>query len=204
MLISWHLISSPCVPKFHRCSKHPVTLRDKIKDRCKIFRYVCLSYLPYLSEYKLISLSLKLYNDFSKIGPLMCSLPMSQSMLVKFSQRLQQSCETFLLSGDWKTNKQTKRIKIRECFQIEKEVGFIRCIHQDSSRKKMVYYNEILEGESSEEASYEQWIQDWKWKGRGPVTLRKLYQYPKWWTKGGIQKESWVERSQGEALWPSP
>ena len=81
---------------------------------------------------------------------------MSQSMLVKFSQRFQHSHENFLLSGDW----EKKMIKIRECFQIEKEVCFIRCIHQDSSRKKMVYYNEILEAESSEEASYEQWIQD--------------------------------------------
>ena len=157
MLFSWDLISSPCVPKFHRCSKHPVTFRDKTKDSCKISRYLCLSYLPYLFEYKLVSLSLKFCNDFSKIEPFMCSLPMSQSMLVKFPQRFQHSHENFLLLGDWKKK---KKIKIRECFQIEKEVGFIRCIHQDSSRKKMVYYNEILEGESSEEASYKQWIQD--------------------------------------------
>ena len=76
---------------------------------------------------------------------------MSQSMWVKFSQRFQQSRETFLLSGDWKK-------KIRKRFQIEKEVGIIRCIHQDSSRKKMVY-SDILEAESNEEASYELWIQ---------------------------------------------
>ena len=65
--------------------------------------------------------------------------------------------------GIEKTNKQTtttttKTIKIRECVQIEKEVGIIRCIHQDSSRKKMVY-SDILEAESNEEASYELWIQ---------------------------------------------
>ena len=52
----------------------------------------------------------------------------------------------------------TTTIKIRERFQIEKEVGIIRCIHQNSSRKQMVY-SDILEAESSEEASYEQWIQ---------------------------------------------
>ena len=40
----------------------------------------------------------------------------------------------------------------------EKEEGIIRCIHQDSSRKNMVY-SDMLEAESSEEASYERWIQ---------------------------------------------
>lgn len=57
-----------------------------------------------------------------------------------------------------KTIKQKKTIKIRECFQTEKEVGIIRCIPQDSSRKKMVS-SDILEAESSEEVSYERWIQ---------------------------------------------
>ena len=57
-----------------------------------------------------------------------------------------------------KKPQQQKTIKIRECFQIEKEVGIIRCIHQDSSRKKMVY-SDMLEAESSEEASYELQIQ---------------------------------------------
>ena len=108
--------------------------------------------------------------------------------------------------GIEKTNKQTtttttKTIKIRECVQIEKEVGIIRCIHQDSSRKRWSVV--IFEAESSEEASYELWIQGLEMTRERSSNSEEIVSVPKLVNKGGIQKESWVKRSQGEELLPS-
>ena len=52
----------------------------------------------------------------------------------------------------------TKNKKNQGMLSKEKEEGIIRCIHQDSSRKNMVF-SDMLEAESSEEASYELQIQ---------------------------------------------
>ena len=59
----------------------------------------------------------------------------------------------------------------------EKEEGIIRCIHQDSSRKNMVY-SDILEAESSEEASYELQIQGLEMKRERSSNTEEIISVP--------------------------
>ena len=59
----------------------------------------------------------------------------------------------------------------------EKEEGIIRCIHQDSSRKNMVY-SDILEAESSEEASYELQIQGLEMKRERSSNSEEIVSVP--------------------------
>ena len=56
---------------------------------------------------------------------------MSQCMWVNFSQRFQQSSETFLLAGD--ERKKTNETIIRKFFEIEKEVGIIGSAGKEST-----------------------------------------------------------------------